>query len=282
MTEENNISAVADQLPHTDGGVTDFMQNFTKQTATASEVAGQLPTPAPASVVTPNTGGGWREKLQLPSALKTEEKEQETEAEAKPLFPDAGKEPEKGKQPKEITLEAMLRVRNEIQAGILAVIAQSNNPERYKMTDEDIDFLAELWLPYWDDIKVYIPNWAPLAVMEVKIVGGIIRRAFQDGKQNKKNTQAVRSGTVAQVVKAAAAGNNPNDPSLERRRFEIDAEGYYRHNRDGSFHYAGTPGGEMPDLTNAEHVERLISKNGKQKVMRIFNITDADLEKLGL
>lgn len=279
MSDNNNISGVADHV-HADGGMGSFMQEINQP----AKLAADTPAPAPSQEsIIPDTGGAWRAKLFGTTTPKSEE-----QAAPKPVFEEVINEQEKKQEQakpvdaKTVTLDTMLRVRNDLQAAVLSFMAQSTNPERYKMTDEDLDLLAELWAPYWDELQFLIPKWLPLAIIEVKIMGSLIRRAYNDGKQQKKNTQAVRSGAAAQVVKAATTGNNPNDPSLERRRFEIDSEGYYRHNRDGSFHYAGTPGGELPDLTNAEHVERLIAKNGKPKVMRIFNITDADLEKLGV
>jgi len=277
MTEGNNISAVADQLPAGDG-----MKDFYATLSQTAKPAADTPVAVPATVVTPGTGGGWREKL-FNSAP-----EQQAPPEPKPVFEDVVQEQEKQQQQSEkpldaktVTLDTMLRVRNDLQAGVLAFMAQSSNPERYKMNDEELDLLAELWAPYWDELKLVIPKWLPLTIIEVKIMGSLINRAYKDGKQNKKNTQAIRGGAVAQVVKAAA-GANANDASIERTNFQIHADGTYVKNRDGSYHAAGEPGGEIPDLTNAEHVERLISKNGRRKVMRIFNITDADLQKFGL
>ncbi len=275
MTEGNNISAVADQMPSGAG-----LNNFYSELQQVAKPAADTPAPAPAPVVTPGTGGGWREKI----LGETKAPEQ---PEPKPIFEEVVQEQEKQQQQaakpldeKGTTLEGMLKVRNELQASMLAILAQSKNPDLYKMTDEELDFLAELYLPYWDSIKMVIPHWLPLAIMEFKIMGGLINRAYQDGKQNKKNTQAIRGGSVAQVVKAAA-GANANDASIERTNFQIHADGTYVKNRDGSYHAAGEPGGELPDLTNKEHLERLIAKNGRRKVMRIFNITDADIENAG-
>lgn len=279
MNDNNNISSVADHV-HADGGMGSFMQEINQPAKLAADTP--VP-PAPAQEsITPPTGGAWRTKL-----FGTPEAKPEEQAAPKPVFEEVINEQEKKQEQakptdeKGLTLEMMLRVRNDLQATLLAAAARSNNPEKYKISDDELDLLAELWYPYWDEIKLVIPKWLPLLVLEAKIMGVLIRRAYTDGNQNRKNTQAVRSGVVAQAAKAAT-GVNANDASIERTHFQIHADGTYVKNRDGSYHYADEPGGEIPDLTNAEHVERIIAKNGRRKVMRIFNITDADLEKLGV
>jgi hypothetical protein len=270
---ENNFDNPAGNPEAT---VREFEQNFLQPAKAAVDTpAAPPPTVPDGSVTTPDSGGAFR-VFSKPEAAPVQEP-------AKPLFEEAIREQEKpkAKDVKGISLETFLQVRNLFQSELLAMIAKTGNPERYKLDEEQLTLLAEAYAPYADTITGTIPPWVMILMIEGVTTGKLVIAALEDRKAITRNAKAMRNGQVAETVRQAARVVPLNATGV-RTRYDLHSDGTYQYTRDGAYRKVTEPGGERPDLTNIEEVKNIIRKNKWIKVQRILGLDDEWLQRNGI
>lgn len=261
------IGSTADQLPVT---TEQFIGEFAKEAKPAADTA--LPPPPPPVV---DAGGGFF-RMKAEEAPKPQE--------PAPVFPtppaddaDAGRKT--ATTPEGVSLETFLRVRNMLQAQLFAMIAKSDNPEKYQLDSEQLDLLAEAYAPYADKISGMLPPWVMVVAVEAITTGKMLLSAVEERKHNIRNANAIKTGAPATAFKQAAATIIPLGNQV-RTQFKIHADGSYTTHRDGSYAPVGTA--EKVNLADMEEVRQVIIKNKWAKFAKAFALDDSYLQKHGI
>lgn len=150
----------------------------------------------------------------------------EPEKRAEPIFKEETPAEQKSTpelKPKEagMKVEIFLQARNALQSYVLAGIAKSKNPEKYKLDEEQLNMLAEVYAPYAEQYGGNIPNWVMILVAEAMTTGKLIFAAIDERRTNNQNQRLVQSPAVQNVFKTAT------EEPAERKKYVIDENGYY-------------------------------------------------------
>lgn len=155
-------------------------------------------------------------------------------------------------KPKEagMKVEIFLQARNALQSYVLAGIAKSKNPEKYKLDEEQLSMLAEVYAPYAEQYGGNIPNWVMILVAEAMTTGKLIFSAIDERRTNTQNQRLVQSPAVQNVFKTAV------EEPAERKKYVIDENGYYVGSAKTNAYIKKAERTEKASLTDIELIVR--------------------------
>lgn len=193
-----------------------------------------------------------------------------------------------------VSMDVFLKVRNQLQARLCAMLAKTDNVDKYKLDESELDLLAEVYAPYADSITGELPPWVMIIAVEAITTGNKLVMAINDRKvniRNEKERNRVVNSNVPSMANAVAktvpfpTGNV--SMKGERTRFEINSDGFYQNSRlipGRSTRYLKKDEATEPvDLKNLEHVKHVVLKNGgRKKVGRILNLPMEWFEQRGI
>lgn len=167
-------------------------------------------------------------------------------------------------------LDMFLQARNHVQAHFLALIAKSKDPEQYKLDEDDLEMLAQVYLPYMKQYGGKIPEWLSILMVELLVMGKKIIQAIGDRKTNARNILLAKSPIVGAAIQKVA--KDESAAPWVRNNWRIDAKGRYEWGPYGYIKVA-----DRTETASLDDIEQLLRSNGVVKMKKAFSLSQAEL-----
>ncbi len=118
-------------------------------------------------------------------------------------------------------LEMMLNARS-IYLAELGSWISGEPAEKYELTEEQMNRLAQVYTPYMKKLDGKIPDWVWLLLAEGLITGKFVKQVLADRKENKKVAALASSGATQKMAQAANAAQEG-----ARQNFTLFSDGLY-------------------------------------------------------